>query len=521
MKNKSAIASQLRNDAERTLRTEEKSGRSGKPVKADEIFHELQIYQVELEMQNEELRTAQVELEEEKQKFAALFDLAPVGYFVLDGVAAIVKCNEAATALLELSRVKLTNRRFSFFIVPEDVQVFYSFLYKLISNSKHQCEVRMRKSDNQVIHVGLEGSMIYNSKSEARYYIAAFDITTKKAAEKKQAELNERLQMALGTSDMGTLKICFNTGKADLDDYAREIMCCGDIDGEYSSFLNLVAERDRKLVDRSIRAAITGEATRVEFRLKKESDKYLEMKGNFRMLDDQTFFIGVVCDITSTYHMNKKMEELKSGEQIKMMQAVIEAQEKERARLSNSLHDGLAQLLYALQMNLQVRTGHQLPHESIANAQKLVSDAIRETRNISFELTPSCLADYGLKTALLDMLHRISLPALKFSCSLKGFEKRLNSQSELFVYRVVQELCNNILKHSKATESFVEVHYVNGTLNLKVSDNGIGIKPRQIEKPGSGLCSVMNRVKLFNGVFDIRKGSSGGTEITVQIKHFT
>jgi PAS domain S-box-containing protein len=524
MKNKRIFLERLRDNAETVLKKSSKPGvYIGTGKKIEQILHELQVYQVELEMQNDELIMAQVALEAEKQKFAGLFNLAPVSYLILDGTARISQCNEAALSLFAVSRAKITEKRFQGFVFADDLPLFYKFLSKLVfAKEKQNCELRMRTGEGSIMHMYLEGVSLFSVSEEAKFYIAAFDLTARKQAEDKQAELSERLKMALSASSMGSLKLCLNTGQLDIDEHALQILQISQpYNGAYAALLGLIHPDDRNSTDLAIRSAVsTDNQVSIGFRIQNKNEiKFIELKGEAKELTNETFFIGMISDVTAAREADRIAKENKVTEHNQRVREIITAQENERVRISGSLHDGLGQLLYAVQMCLQ-QLNDKPSSDMTLKAQNLVVEAIRETRNISFQLAPSILADYGLKVALPEMLARISGPGLVITHKITGLEKRLSSDGETMIFRVAQELFNNIIKHAHASRASLLLSLEDGELLMKVSDNGAGFLIEADVPKGTGLVSINNRIKLYDGQMKIRSPKRGGTEIVIKVPSF-
>jgi PAS domain S-box len=168
---------------------------AGKPASLDKlsttdipkVIHELQVYQIELEMQNEELRRAQSELEESRNKYADLYDFAPVGYFTLDEKALILEVNLTGAALLGVERNYLINQLFSRYIDRESSDMFYLYRKQLLETKVQQtCELKMLRKDGTPFYVQLGGVAVFDSEGDfSRFRFAMLDITEHKKA--KQA----------------------------------------------------------------------------------------------------------------------------------------------------------------------------------------------------------------------------------------------------------------------------------------------------------------------------------------------
>jgi PAS domain S-box-containing protein len=182
----------------------------------------------------------------------------------------------------------------------------------------------------------------------------------------------------------------------------------------------------------------------------------------------------ILRDVTERERLAEEATQLRLRQQQEVLAAILSTQETERKRIAEALHNGLGQLLYATKLSLD------RPSENPANTRdslRLLEEAIRTTRTISFELTPGILEDFGLRTALEALVKRIAPARLPVHLHLRNLDQRLPALVEIAVYRTVQELLNNVMKHAQATE--VEVHVVHEASRLYVSveDNGRGFEP--------------------------------------------
>ncbi|SOD14156.1 ATP-binding protein [Pedobacter xixiisoli] len=228
--------------------------------------------------------------------------------------------------------------------------------------------------------------------------------------------------------------------------------------------------------------------------------------------------IGISQDITVQMDLNAERErlieeqsKLKAVQQRRLFKAIINAQEEERRNIAETLHNEIGQLLFAAQLKLGA---------SEAESRALINTAIKKVRQISFELTPVLLNDMGLEAALKDMLER-KLDALNisFNFSFNIKENRLSSNMEVVLYRIVQELLNNTIKHAQATHVNVLILQKEEELYVSQTDNGKGMETSVLSNPkkGFGLKSVVNRLHLLNGVFEVFSKPNKGTKILMNI----
>jgi diguanylate cyclase (GGDEF)-like protein/PAS domain S-box-containing protein len=158
------------------------------PQKMQDLLHELHIHQIELEMQNEELRAGKAELTAEKERYFDLYELAPVGYFTLNEEGKIIQANLTATILLGIPKSALIHHLISNFILHEDQDICYLNRKKLLSTHLPQtCEVRMLKSDGSEFWAQLDSSISKNDKGGRDLRVTIHDITQRKNAEKDLA----------------------------------------------------------------------------------------------------------------------------------------------------------------------------------------------------------------------------------------------------------------------------------------------------------------------------------------------
>ena len=236
-----------------------------------------------------------------------------------------------------------------------------------------------------------------------------------------------------------------------------------------------------------------------------------------RQDDEVTGVLVIFRDVTERNRLAEEATQLRLRQQQEVLSAILTTQETERKRIAEALHNGLGQLLYAAKLSLEGRAGTpSSPRASL----KLLHEAIRTTRTISFELTPGILEDFGLRTALEELSKRITPAGLPVHLHLLNLEQRLRPTVEIAVYRIVQELLNNVMKHAHATEVVVHVVREKGHVVVSVEDNGRGFEPDALTTlplAGMGLSGVRNRVALLGGELSIKSQVGRGTIISFEL----
>ena len=218
-------------------------------------------------------------------------------------------------------------------------------------------------------------------------------------------------------------------------------------------------------------------------------------------------------------HERQQLERLRT-------QAVLEAEETERRRIGSDLHDGVGQLLTAAKLNLHA-LGEQLNVQTVGqqtllqNALDVVDESFREVRGISHNLMPNALIKRGLALAVRDFLDKVTPDGrLKINLEVVGLDRgaRLEPTTENVLFRVIQELMQNILKHARATEVTLQIIRHPQELTVLVEDNGVGFNPATLGKDaGIGLRNIESRMAFLGGRADFDAVLGRGTTVTLEV----
>jgi signal transduction histidine kinase len=210
----------------------------------------------------------------------------------------------------------------------------------------------------------------------------------------------------------------------------------------------------------------------------------------------------------------EQLQTIQKEKELQLLQAVMQGEEKERSRIAKDLHDGVAGMLAAVKMHINsIATDmSEVKHtEGFQQGMKLLDESSQEVRKTSHNLMPEVLLQHGLDEALRRYCNNVSNSSrLKLQYDVIGDTPRFIDSFELSVYRIVQELLNNIVKHSKASEAIVQLSYQPGILTIAIEDNGIGISKEDGSKDGMGLKSLQSRVKAMNGKIEFESSIGEG-----------
>jgi PAS domain S-box-containing protein len=495
-------------------------------LEMEELLHELQVFQIELEMQNDELRISHDHLEAERAKFSGLYDLAPVGYFILNKIGEVEEVNLTALQMMGIIKIQILGRRFQDYVDKDQSGEFYNLIRKMRAvNNKHNCQLKIVSGKQNFFHAQLEGTGILNKLTgDVQFYIAVIDITRRREAELRLIESNERLKMTLEASATGTWEIDLKKEIIILEESSYIILGLEswEFDGKYDSFFKLVHPEDRDVFKSQLLIAIKeNRDIDTEFRLMSAltGQRFVAVRGHLlRQETNIGRFVGIIIDITDKKRLQQEADQLRNDYQKSIVTAGLQAQEKERKRISDALHDSVAQMLYGIRLSLQ-NSGTDLLNDPESNISELLNQAITEIRNISFELAPSLLKDFGLTESVREMAKRLKVENFVIIVKTHGAKVRYKPDLEISAFRIIQELISNSIKHGLATQTTVKISYQNHTLVITVSDNGKGFNTKSVDylAKGSGLLSIRNRISLFNGTCDIRSAVGNGTNVVISL----
>lgn len=215
-----------------------------------------------------------------------------------------------------------------------------------------------------------------------------------------------------------------------------------------------------------------------------------------------------------------QLAELEKEKKLLATQQLLKGQEEERNRFAQDLHDGLGGMLSGVKLQLGAMKGNLILSEdqarSFNSALGKLDESITEMRRVAHNMMPEALLKFGLNQALTDYCEGMhESTGIGFSYEFHGLTERLDSSVEIIVYRIVQELVNNAVKHAQASEIFVQVMNIERHLTITVEDNGKGFDPTNV-KGGSGLKNIQSRVEYLKGKIDLRQRPGGGTSFHME-----
>lgn len=203
--------------------------------------------------------------------------------------------------------------------------------------------------------------------------------------------------------------------------------------------------------------------------------------------------------------------------QLELLQSQLEIQERTLQNISQEIHDNIGQTLTMAKLNLSTMPVQQEQTEKVSMAKSAISKAISDLRDLSKSLNTDHIADLGLQQAIENELELVRKSAgLATSLRASGIPFEIERSNALILFRIVQEVLANIVKHASATSAEVELNYSNNNLELFVRDNGKGFTPPDSltgSGSGLGLRNMNNRAKVLGAHLLIGPNPGGGTAV--------
>lgn len=243
------------------------------------------------------------------------------------------------------------------------------------------------------------------------------------------------------------------------------------------------------------------------------------------LIESIFFGLGIAFKYKDIYEdreiKNKELATLAYNQEINVLRALMEGEQRERKRISTELHDNLGNLLATalLQFESVSRRNNEIEgNENYEKGMELLEKAAGEVRSIAHNMIPEAIYQHGLIYAIKEIAKNISSLEVSFKSEREHYH--INEKYAVIIYRIVQEAFNNIIKHSKADKVNIRLYVKQGNFHLSIKDNGIGFREKEVAA-GLGLKNQRSRAKLLGGevVFSSIIGKGTKMHLTVPIEN--
>lgn len=510
------------------------------------------LVQVESEMddralQQHDLEQAYEALQLERQRYRDLFDFAPDGYLVTDPKGIIREANHTFAALIGVPPTWLLGSALSAYLSEESRPAFRRLLVRLRREEAiYDWEALLKPRSGEAFSASINVSAALDPRGQVlhlRWLVR--DISPRKKIEDSLRQTTERLRQIadalpqiLWTADPDGSMDYFNQRWAEYTGLPNDA-------GEGCGWCAVLHAEDReRTVEAWQRAVRTGRPYQVEHRVRGIDGKYRWfLSRGLPLRDDQgriTKWFGTATDIHDQKQAEQALAELTATleQQVNERTAMAEeraaqlrslageltqAEEQERHRLAQILHDNLQQLLAAAKISVNIiqgRTEEKDLVEALAQVDGLLTEAIAASRSLTAELSSSVLYEAGLGAALVALGHQMQEKhRLTVEVEVEPDTEPQAEPVRILLFQAVRELLFNVIKHAETDKATVRVmHAPDEQVHVCVEDKGIGFNPRRQAdgsraSGGFGLFSIRERLELMGGRMEIDSAPGRGTRV--------
>ena len=490
-------------------RPEAPQGASGEDTPSSDALrrtlYELQVHQIELEMQNEELRQTQDRLDAERERYFELYDLAPVGYCTISPKGMILRANLTFASMLGLAKTRLYAKALSRFILQQDQDAFYLLRQRIVQTQEPQvCDVRLLRADRAHTWVHLQATVAGNEEGGGCLRLALSDITELKKVQQDLIDSEHRYRTLAEGAPAPLLvhdgqQIVYANPAA-----SRMFGARSEADLLGTELLKLVHPQDK-------------ETSRQRLQLRAVQRSAASMFEQKLLKLDGTPMVVEVHSASITYGgmpaVQVSMKDITAHRKFERRQ--LGAIEHERKRISREVHDQLGQVFTAIKLILQTLPRGALPWEQNTAIMQALEAGIAATRRITAELRPRILDDLGLTAALYGLCEQmLAVVNLDFNIDVDEQEALDPSQS-LSLFRITQEALTNVVKHAAARHVSISGRRGQHAYEFRIQDDGQGFMSRSTRADAMGLISMQERTRIMGGRCTIESTSTQGTLIEI------
>ncbi len=312
-------------------------------------------------------------------------------------------------------------------------------------------------------------------------------------------------------------------------------------------YFNISKEIEKSFKEYNHAIAINDIEVKYETEKKEKENILLQYEVNTRRRQQRNLWVGAILTLLGTITISlllykntkrkqriaeqekqletNKVEKILKEQELTTIDAMLSGQEKERQRLANDLHDSLGSTLTTIKLYFDHLKRNRTKPEFInddafyVKTTTLIDEAYQKVRTIAHEKNSGVMAQQGLLPAIKNLAKKVSSSnQINITVQDYGFNQRLDNTLEISLFRIIQELITNIVKHAQATEATISLTHHHTSLNIIIEDNGVGFNAAKLpQKEGMGLHSIEKRIEHLEGDFEIDSTPEKGTNILIDI----
>jgi PAS domain S-box-containing protein len=464
-----------------------------------------------------EIKIAERRLKENVQFLSTLVETIPLPIFYKDKHGLYLGCNSLFENYTGYKRDQLVGKSVYELFPEEYAKIYMDADETLLTHETTQrYEGKMVDASGNIKDIIFNKARFTDSEGNVIGLIGAmFDITEQKQTERLIFESQQKLLNIFNSSSDGIVIVDFNFEIIDINETLLRMVGYNNINQVVHKPIDLIPAEYHPRVFESIEKFKRGETTpSVEMEIIHLDGHFIpvDVSSKIISLGDTMAILTIIRDITERKNIENKL-----------LETVITTEEKERERFAGNLHDEVGPLLSSLKMYLSLLAETEDKSKKdyiIPQVQTLIKEAIQTVREISNDLSPHVLNNYGCLAAINAFIS-LKKDFLKINFIQDIDNKRYSTNVEIILYRIIKELLTNTIKHAKATEVNISLRDESNQIRLIYKDNGEGFDVDSLgQKAGSiGLLNIVSRIKTINGKHKIisAKGEGFIYELVVPI----
>lgn len=446
-----------------------------------------------------ERRRAEKALRQSEEKYRSLIEEQADAIAIFNKDGSIVDVNGSATALIGYSKEELVQMKWNSVLLKEELITDPVDFTQLQTGASAIRQRKMQRKDGSVV----ETEVHIKHLSDGLFLASVRDLAERIDVQRrlqKEFELSESIINSLpGLFYLFTREgwyLRWNRRQEIITEYsAAEIVRMNPLD--------FITGADKEAVQKAMNETFETGQSAVEAGLLTKRGRIIPyyFTGIRAQYAGTECLLGTGIDLSALKNLERQLSQQKIAGQKKVMQAMIDAEEKERHKLGLELHDNVNQILSVVRMYLSVlNAGEKMEEITLPKAMDLLNNAMTEIRHLSHSLAVSYKFETGLTGALEETVENIqAAKGLAVQLSLPPhLDDCTTARQKLAVYRIVQEQLNNVIRHAKATQVNIIVTLLDDELQLAITDNGQGFNPAKAKK-GLGLSNITNRAEALEG----------------------
>lgn len=457
---------------------------------------------------------------EEKSKLDILLETANDAIFILDENNIFFDCNSKTLEIFDCTKDQIIG------IKPYQVSPNYQpngTESSKLSNEKIQLARDGNPQRFEWVHTNFKNSKEFYTETSVSMkkimgveYVVAIvrDISEQKSAEIALKESEAKYRRLTENSPDITYIYSPQRGALYWSSKVKEILGFDpeNLKKDTRKWADAIHSDDKPFIENFFQNIEVGKSYNLEYRIYDVNNKlhwFSDRIFNVYKSNQEIIVEGIISDITEKKQIQQKV-----------LYAMINAEERERSRIAKDLHDGVSPVMSAIKLYIQSLNGstdEQLKIELVKKINSAINEAIISIHEISNNISPHILQNFGLKAAIESFLVKIS-DLKKVSANVK-FEigQRFNENVEIVLYRITTELINNTMKYAKASSLIINFFIKGGNIYMIFKDDGKGFDTEKVlnSRSGMGLFNMKNRVGALNGQFNIESKKNEGVKVEV------